>query len=296
VKVQPPAQTRKAERVPLNAIALDQGLQARVALDSDAVADYRAAIEGGAALPPVECWRVGGALYLVDGFHRVAAMAQLGSEFVSVVVVGEGTIDDAAWYAAGVNASHGLRRTNADKRRAVELALRSPIGSEQSLRVVAEHVGVSHGLVALVRREVEAPPEPAEVYTVDSETLSGGAAGGGKVEQLRRARLLDVASPRPEPGPAPRTESPAETTERLGAAIDIRGVLAHASARIRETARTLTSADDYAGASLQRARAALLDAARRLELDLPVDCPRCSGGGCPRCGGLGWVPAREVAR
>ncbi len=63
-------------------------------------------------------------------------------------------MDEAIWLASRANLTHGVRRTNEDKRRAVEMALSSK-GASMSDRAVAEHVGVTHPLVSKVRGEVE---------------------------------------------------------------------------------------------------------------------------------------------
>src|SRR5688500_4610428 len=48
----------------------------------------------------------------------------------------------------------GLRRTNEDKRRAVEAALRHPKAAKLSDRQIAEHVGVSHDMVNRLRKSI----------------------------------------------------------------------------------------------------------------------------------------------
>jgi len=53
------------------------------------------------------------------------------------------------------NIPHGLRRTNADKRNAVRLALLHPYARAWSNRLIAKHVGVDSKTVASVRRELE---------------------------------------------------------------------------------------------------------------------------------------------
>jgi hypothetical protein len=55
----------------------------------------------------------------------------------------------ARWLAAGANQKNGIRRTNADKRRAVEMALKAQ--PKKSYRAVATHVGVSQPFVGSVR-------------------------------------------------------------------------------------------------------------------------------------------------
>lgn len=58
---------------------------------------------------------------------------------------------DAVLYSVGANSSHGLRRTNADKRRAVETLLRDEEWSAWSNREVARRSGVSEFMVRDMR-------------------------------------------------------------------------------------------------------------------------------------------------
>ena len=53
------------------------------------------------------------------------------------------------------NIPQGLRRTNADKRKAVRLALLHPYSRAWSDRLIGKHVGVDHVTVGRVRRELE---------------------------------------------------------------------------------------------------------------------------------------------
>jgi hypothetical protein len=64
----------------------------------------------------------GESYWLADGFHRAegALSAQIGELECDIR---QGTVADAQWYSYGVNKSHGLRRTNDDKQRAVKAAL-----------------------------------------------------------------------------------------------------------------------------------------------------------------------------
>lgn len=56
------------------------------------------------------------------GWHRVAGAEQAGLTEIEADVQ-PGTKRDALLYSAGANATHGLRRSNADKRRSVRLLL-----------------------------------------------------------------------------------------------------------------------------------------------------------------------------
>ena len=64
----------------------------------------------------------GQAYWLADGFHRVRAAQEAGLAGINADVR-QGTRRDAVLFSAGANAVHGLRRSNADKRRAVETLL-----------------------------------------------------------------------------------------------------------------------------------------------------------------------------
>ena len=81
-------------------------------------------------------------LYLVDGHHRIAATRQmLGIEDIAVEIV-DGTFADALWLSWGANRGHGLRRTQKDKRRAIQAAIDYPRWSLESDRSIARHIGV----------------------------------------------------------------------------------------------------------------------------------------------------------
>jgi transposase-like protein len=60
-------------------------------------------------------------------------------------------------YAVGANAAHGLRRTNADKRRAVTMLLDDDEWGQWSDSAIARQCGVSHTFVATVRAAIMQP-------------------------------------------------------------------------------------------------------------------------------------------
>jgi hypothetical protein len=84
-------------------------------------------MRAGASVPPLDvvCDRQAGQYWAWDGFHRVMAARRIGGEWLMANVV-PGTRGDARWRALAANATHGLRRTNADKRRVLVLALEHP--------------------------------------------------------------------------------------------------------------------------------------------------------------------------
>ncbi len=88
----------------------------------------------------------------------------------------EGSRKDALLYAASANASHGLRRTNADKRRAVLLVLGAC--SKWSDRRIAEVCGVGNKFVGDVRRQVcsEHTPKPSDAEGESATAPEGSEA------------------------------------------------------------------------------------------------------------------------
>jgi regulator of replication initiation timing len=84
-------------------------------------------------------------------------------------IVKDGTLRDAKLHAAGANGTHGLQRTNADKRHAVTMLLSDPEWVQWSDREIARACRVSHNLVADVRASltgISASETPVErTYT-----------------------------------------------------------------------------------------------------------------------------------
>jgi hypothetical protein len=137
--------------IELESIVRDAEIQPRGALDDDAVEQYAEAMREGEKFPPVVVYQEGDVYRLSQGFHRCAAAEKAGFRTI-LAEVRQGTRQEALWDAAGSNREHdtvGLRRTNADKRRAVLMALEAD--PEQSDRAIADHVGVSPPMVGPIR-------------------------------------------------------------------------------------------------------------------------------------------------
>ncbi len=131
----------------------DGGAQMRVEMTPDVVRDYADDMAAGAIFPPVLVYHDGTDYWLADGFHRVAAARKIERETIDAEVR-EGTARDAIIQGIGANASHGLRRTQADKRRAVERLLRDEEWSKWSDRKIAKVARVDHKTVGKIRREL----------------------------------------------------------------------------------------------------------------------------------------------
>lgn len=127
------------------------GTQSRVTVNGDVVAEYAQAIEDGQDFPPVAVYQSGdGQLWLADGFHRLAAHVKAGKTEIAATVQ-DGGQRAAILHSVGANASHGLRRTNADKRRAVEMLLSDPEWAQWSDREIGRFCRVSQPFVSSIR-------------------------------------------------------------------------------------------------------------------------------------------------
>jgi hypothetical protein len=160
----------------------DGGAQMRVeSIRVETVNEYAEEMLEGTKFPPVIVFHDGADYWLADGFHRVAAATKINLESIDADVR-NGTMRDAILYGAGANASHGLRRTHADKRRAVERLLSDPEWARWSDRKVAEAAKVDHKTVAKIRRELagEIPTAPT---SGEIPRLNGKPNGAGSLLQ-----------------------------------------------------------------------------------------------------------------
>jgi Homeodomain-like domain len=146
-------------------IRTDGGTQPRAAIDSDLVDDYAELMNNGVEFPRPTVFHDGRDYWLADGFHRLEAIKKevaallAKSNIVHNTIscdVRPGTLEDAQWYSYSANKAHGQRRSNEDKRRAVEAALRHPKAARLSVRRIAEHCGVSAMTVQRRREEISA--------------------------------------------------------------------------------------------------------------------------------------------
>src|SRR5262249_654139 len=144
------ADANQAQSIPLSWIK-DSGAQMRVEMRDETVNDYANEMLNGVVFPPIIVFHAGDDYWLGDGFHRVQAARKIDRETI-VAEIRKGSARDAILHGVGSNASHGLRRTQADKRRAVERLLKDPEWGRWSDRKIAEIAKVDHKTVGAIRR------------------------------------------------------------------------------------------------------------------------------------------------
>jgi hypothetical protein len=189
------------EELSLTSLKINGGTQLREAISEETVSEYADALRDGAVFPPVVVVRDGASLWLVDGFHRFHAHRRCGRETIAADVR-EGTLS--------ANVEHGLRRTNADKRKAVLTMLTNKLvatddrGNPWSNREVARRCSVSLDLVNRVRDSLnESFSEPMQ--TDRAYTTKHGTTAVMKTRNIGRR---DAAVPKPRGGLAPTAMTP----------------------------------------------------------------------------------------
>jgi hypothetical protein len=165
---QAPAESSAPARLRIDLLNLDGDTQVRAAINEAVVQEYAERIQAGDKFPAVVVFFDGQHHWLGDGFHRVFAHQSAGQEDIEADIR-PGSRADAVWFACSANRTHGLRRSNADKRRAATMALASPQAQGMSDRQLAEHCGVGHVFVGMVRKELAG---------VHGEHLEGGIRTG----------------------------------------------------------------------------------------------------------------------
>ena len=181
-----------ASTLPLVSLRRDGGTQVRAEMNRETVDAYAEALAEGVTFPPVVVFFDGKDHWLADGFHRVLAHEKAGLTDI-LADVRDGSKRDALLFAVGANATHGLARTNKDKRRAVEILLRDEEWAGKSDSWIAERAAVDHKTVTRVRADLGIP-KSAERTGKDGRTIN--TAGIGKAKSVQS---VDETPPAPEP-------------------------------------------------------------------------------------------------
>ena len=156
----------------------------------------KSAMAAGAAFPSLVVFQEGDRFWLAEGFRRLPA----GLPADLAVRGAPGDLSDAILHSVRSNATHGLRRTDADKRRAVSILLRDELvavdpatGDPWSDREVARQCSVSHMFVSRIRED--------RIGNVASDPATRAYRGRhGNVTQMDTARIgrrtAEPATPR----------------------------------------------------------------------------------------------------
>lgn len=194
------AETVRSSNIPISEIIADPKAQPRVEMSQDLIREY-ADILTASAEPPFPEIKVYqdkalNCFWLADGFHRLEAYKRAGlSEIQAQVELG--TLRDAILYSIGANETHGLRRTSADKRKAVKTLLDDPEWATWSSREISKKAKVSHTFVENLRSLVATLPDRIQ-ESAKSEKSFVATLPDTKRKALRNGKQIEIQSRKTE--------------------------------------------------------------------------------------------------
>lgn len=265
-KKQKPMQKKEPQKlvVELSRIQILPSFQSRVKTNPETVHDYEDLMRDGVIFPPLfvvqivddegEIVHSDERLYLVDGFHRFMAFKNVYPTANKITVQFlQQTKTDASWTSVESNQQHGLRRTNEDKVRCVNMALQISGSEDMSDREIAKRVGVSHEFVRQQRNR-----ETSQEKEIDDTPLD-------------------------------KCESSKESGDFSEALLKFKTLIKKIDAIKKDMLLLSQDTDGYSvnwiamNADASNAKRCLVDAMPH------ATCCYCSGDGCDACKNTGWL-------
>ncbi|MBX3044866.1 MAG: ParB-like nuclease domain-containing protein [Ignavibacteriae bacterium] len=142
------------KKININDLVKDRRFQNREKLDYETVEEYAELMRQGVKFPPLTVVFDSTNYYITDGYHRYFAHIKALISEVECEII-EGTERDAILLACSANSVHGLKRTNADKRKAVLTLLNDDEWKEYSDVKIAELCNVHQTFVLKIRHELK---------------------------------------------------------------------------------------------------------------------------------------------
>lgn len=180
----------------IHLIRRDGGTQPRGVLDEDHINDLLHALKNGAKLEAILLYYDGENYWLTDGYHRLAAIIRHGKDKIKATIR-QGTLQDAQWHSFSVNQHNVLKRSNADKQRAIVGALKHFYGASRSNLDIAKHCGVDEKTVRTWRSSLEESGEiqKAEYREVTRSGIIYPQRTGDKSQPKIESQKFKVVSP-----------------------------------------------------------------------------------------------------
>ena len=201
------------ELIPIKQIKQSSQLQPRAKMDTGKIDEYTESMKKGDAFPAILVYRVGGDLFLVDGYHRF--MAAQGAKLDKILAeVRAGTMRDAILQSVGANSKHGLNRSNDDKERAVLILINDKEWREWNNTKIAEVCHVTPEFVGKIRKDnspalASATPEKKKVVRA-GKTIRMDTSKIGKGQKKERPATPFPEHVPPAPCTVPLKSDPAK--------------------------------------------------------------------------------------
>ncbi|MGB0384726.1 MAG: ParB N-terminal domain-containing protein, partial [Ardenticatenaceae bacterium] len=168
--------------IALDDITADQSMQQRAKFHDEIISEYAETLRNDGQLAPVKVVRdQNGTLWLWDGFHTLEAAKQAGKATIKAEI-SRGTRRDAWEKSLSANETHGIRRSRADRQKAVDNALSDreikisllEKDAKYSFRSIAKLCNVGHQTVSRRWNDVHLPEISEEIdKAVRQEPLPG---------------------------------------------------------------------------------------------------------------------------
>lgn len=189
-----------ARHVPTAEISRECGTQCRTRLDQEAVQHCSELMREGVTFPPICLYTDGQAVWLVAGFHRVAAAELAGLDTILAAVIG-GTLEDAVWASCGCNGTHGVRRSRSDVDNAIEKAFAHPNSKHMSNSHLARYIGVAESTIRRHLGRLSSPrgedairfvTRGGQKYRQDVRRIGSASAVGAKPLSRHRLKAAEL--------------------------------------------------------------------------------------------------------
>lgn len=194
-----PAEAPKKEfaDLKLDKIVVDHEIQSRVSLNEETIDEYMDLLEENVELPPPVVYWDGEKYWLAAGFHRVAAGKKAEFERMKFEIRTGGK-REAILCSVGENVDHGLRRTNADKRHAVQMLLKDDEWRKWNPTRIGAQCQVDSKTVKRIREEMEASSEIPR-STTDTILVKRGNTEYEMKKPGRKSKSAGAQEAAPEP-------------------------------------------------------------------------------------------------
>jgi hypothetical protein len=140
------------KKLNIEKIRIDGGTQSRAKIDNKLIKEYAEAMKNGDKFPAIVVFYDEHDYWLADGFQRYEAYMINNIDKINCEII-NGSKRDAILFSVGANATHGQRRTNADKHKAVITLLEDEEWQTWSDAIIAEKCGVSGQTVYNIRKD-----------------------------------------------------------------------------------------------------------------------------------------------
>ena len=221
----------KVTYLPVSAIKVDPACQARAEINTETVNEYAEVMKerGDESFPAIVVFHDGADYWLSDGFHRHQAAMKVKLDCLKSRIRSGGR-REAILNSVGTNTNHGLRRTNADKRRAVSILLHDEEWSTWGNREIARRCSVDEGLVRKLKEEQGAASVSADCPQIARKVERNGTTFEMKTSNIGKKD----GGAEPTPLPPARNEDPQQVSDETAQLQELVIAWSRASEEVRQ--------------------------------------------------------------